>query len=264
MKVLIVDDEPLACSSMVKLCAQHADLDVVAQAESGASAIVAIRALHPDLVLLDIELQDMTGFEVLRALEAEDEGEPQAILVTAHPEHAVRAFEIDVVDYLTKPVDVERFDVAMERARDRQAGMQAAGLREQLAAELRLSLFEPREAIAPPRHLVGERARKVYFIDADKVDYIESDGNYVTIHAHDEHYIARSSVKQLAATLAPLGFVRIERSLLLNLGRVAFAERAGHGRFAFTLQNGARLMSGASYRRAISHEIRQGRLASVV
>ena len=262
MKILIVDDEPLACSRMARLCAQHADLDVVAQAESGAAAIDAIAAHHPDVVLLDIELQDMSGFEVLRAVGASEE-EPGAILITAHPEHAVKAFEIDVIDYLTKPIEPQRFGAAIERARDRCSGKLVPSLRAELAAELRATLGEPGDAPGAPRHLVGEKAHRMYFIDAEKVDYIESDGNYVTIHAGEDRYIARGSIKHLGQGLARLGFVRIERSLLLNLSRVAFAERIGHGKFAFTLRSGCRLASGASYRREILNEMRYGRLVSL-
>ena len=261
MKVLIVDDEPLACSRMARLCAQHADLDVVGQAESGADAIDAIATHHPDVVLLDIELQDMSGFEVLRTFGARDE--PGAILITAHPEHAVKAFEIDVIDYLTKPIEAQRFGAAIERARERCSGKLVSSLRAELAAELRATLGEQGDAPGVLRHLVGEKAHRMYFIDAEKVDYIESDGNYVTIHTGEDRYIARGSIKHLAQVLARPGFVRIERSLLLNLTRVAFAERVGHGKFAFTLHSGSRVVSGAIYRRDILNEMRSGRLVNL-
>ena len=114
---------------------------------------------------------------------------------------------------------------------------------------------------APPIQLVGERQRRMYFIDAEAVDYVESEGNYVLIHVGEDRYISRNSVKNLAVTLAPAGFVRIERSLLVNMRRVDYAERMGHGTFAFTLRSGVRLMSGPTYRKAVVAEIRHGQLS---
>jgi len=260
MKILIVDDEPLARSRLATLCAQQSDLAVVGEADSGAAALDAIREHHPDLVLLDVELQDMTGFDVLDSL---DGAEPLAIMVTAHPEHAARAFDAAAIDYLTKPVDVARFQSAIDRARQRRAGAFSGSLREQVAAEVRAGLLDTADvAVMTPRQLVGEKQRRLYFIDATTVEYIESDGNYVNIHVGDDRYIARNSVKNLSRLLAPTGFVRIERSLLVNLRRVDFAERAGHGVFAFTLKTGRKLLSGATYRRAILDEIRLGQLTS--
>ena len=102
-----------------------------------------------------------------------------------------------------------------------------------------------------PRRLVGEKAHKLYFLETGKVDYIEADGNYVKIHVGENSYISRNTIKRLAETLAPAGFVRIERSLLVNLQHVAFAERLGHGAFALTLTSGRRLTSTPTYRRGI-------------
>jgi two-component system LytT family response regulator len=109
------------------------------------------------------------------------------------------------------------------------------------------------EQTAPrtPRRLLGEKAHRLYFIEIDNVDYIEADGNYVKIHVGENSYISRNTVKHLAETLAPAGFVRIERSKLVNLRRVAFAERIGHGAFALTLADGRRLQSTPTYRKGI-------------
>lgn len=256
MQIVIVDDEPLARSQLARLCGKYPDLDIVAQAESGAAAIQAIRAHRPDLVFLDIELQDMSGFDVLRSFGADEE--PQAIMVTAYPEHALMAFENNAIDYLTKPVDIRRFGTAIERARRRCATVPASGVREGIVSELRASPVG-----APPRQLVGEKANRLYFIDTTTIEYLESDGNYVTIHVDTDHYITRNTLKRLAGALAPLGFVRIERSILLNLRRIAFVERHGDGCYAFTLRGGRRLISSATYRKGILDEIRLGQLAGL-
>jgi two-component system LytT family response regulator len=238
MRIVIVDDEPLARSRLVHLCQEHAGLQVVAQASSGADAIEAIKVHRPDLVLLDVELQDMTGFDVLRSLESR-EG-PLAIMVTAHPEHAMQAFESDAVHYLTKPVDGRRLVSAIGRARSR------------------LSLERSGTAVNSLRQITGEKAQRLYFIDVETIDYVESEANYVALHVEDERYLARNTMKHLAGVLGPLGFVRIERSLLINLRRVAFAERLDRGAFEFTLRNGRRLVSSSTYRKGILEEIRRG------
>lgn len=174
----------------------------------------------------------------------------------------MKAFETAAIDYLTKPVDVWRFGAAIDRARQRHSRRLVAGLRGEIEAEVRAHLGEVRDR-GGPRQLVGEKARRLYFIEPEKVDYIESDGNYVTIHVGDERYISRNSVKHLARRFVPHGFLRIERSLLINLRRVAFAERLGHGLFAFTLANGRHLVSGTTYRRSILNEIRFGQLSGL-
>jgi two-component system LytT family response regulator len=238
MRIVIVDDEPLARSRLVHLCQQHAGLQIVAQAGSGADAIEAIKTHQPDLVLLDVELQDMSGFDVLRSLESR-EG-PLAIMVTAHPEHAMRAFDSNAVHYLTKPVDGRRLGNAIVRARNR------------------LALDRADPAINSLRQITGEKAQRLYFIDVETIDYVESEANYVALHVDDEQYLARNTMKHLADVLGPLGFVRIERSLLINLRRVAFAERLDRGAFVFTLRNGRRLVSSSTYRKVILDEIRRG------
>jgi two-component system LytT family response regulator len=240
MRVVIVDDEPLARSRLVHLCQEHAGVQVVAQAASGADAIEAIKAHRPDLVLLDVELQDMTGFDVLRSLESRDG--PLAIMVTGHPEHAMEAFDSDAVHYLTKPVDGRRLVNAIVRARSR----------------LSLERSGSGAAVSSLRQITGEKAQRLYFIDVETIDYVESEANYVALHVDDERYLARNTMKHLSGVLGPLGFVRIERSLLINLRRVAFAERLDRGAFVFTLRNGRRLVSSSTYRKGILEEIRRG------
>jgi two-component system, LytTR family, response regulator len=238
MRVVIVDDEPLARSRLVHLCQEHAGVQVVAQAASGADAIEAIKAHRPDLVLLDVELQDMTGFDVLRSLESRDG--PLAIMVTGHPEHAMEAFDTGAVHYLAKPVDGRRLVNAIVRARSR------------------LSVERSGSGVNSLRQITGEKAQRLYFLDVETIDYVESEANYVALHVDDERYLARNTMKHLTGVLGPLGFVRIERSLLINLRRVAFAERLDRGAFVFTLRNGRRLVSSSTYRKGIMEEIRRG------
>jgi len=237
LKFLVVDHEAPVRSTLIRLCERCDDVQVIGEAESGGAAIDAAIKGAPDVMLLGVELPDMTGFDVLRAMPTAKR--PLGIMVTTRAEHAVTAFTEGVLDYLVKPVSADRFDRALERARQR---------------------FEPHLRDSPPAHdlygvlgikpklLVGERQHRLYPLDPTKIDYIEADGNYVTIRTGNVEYISRDSIKRLAAELAEIGFVRIERSLLLNTRAVLYAEMAGHGAFAFTLTSGVCLHSSATYR----------------
>jgi two-component system LytT family response regulator len=249
LKFLVVDHEAQVRSTLIRLCERSNDVEVIGEAESGLAAIGAAAKLCPDVMLLDVELPDMTGFEVLRAMPTETR--PLGIMVTTRAEHAVAAFAEGALDYLVKPVNAERFDKALQRVRQR--------FERHIAwVKPTQALREPQQADDPigaaavkPRLLVGERQHRFYPLDPSKIDYIEADGNYVTLRTSNAEYISRDSIKRLAAELAELGFVRIERSLLMNTRAVLYAEMAGHGAFAFTLTSGACLHSSATYRDAI-------------
>jgi two-component system LytT family response regulator len=258
MRVVIADDEPLARSRLARLCEQCGDLDIAAEAASGVEAIQAIQTHRPDLVLLDVELQDMSGFDVLAAL---DGAAPATIMVTAHREHALQAFDVEALDFLTKPVDECRFEAAIDRARQRRPQTLAADWSQQIAAALRAALDGQTRTPNMRTRLLAEKSRCLHFIEPALIECIEADGNYVVVHTDHERYIARSTLKHLSVTLAALGFLRIERSLLINLSRVAFIEKLGGGCYACTLRSGRRLVSSVAYRKEIQQEIRSAQLA---
>lgn len=249
MRFLVVGQDGPGRSALIRHCERSADLKVIGEAEFGAAAIQATRALRPDVLLLNSELPDMSGFDVLRAVRSEPG--PLGIIVAPRTDHAVTAFAEGAFDYLLDPVSSHRFDQAMERARQRLdsigggASAQPHAERSQSIASFDASRFPP------PRFLVGERRHRLYPLELSKIDYIESDGNYVTIRSGGTEYLSRDSIKRLSVALADHGFVRIERSLLVNIGAVAYVELAGHGSYAFTLACGACLYSGVTYRDGI-------------
>jgi two-component system LytT family response regulator len=245
MRVLIVDGEPLARSILLGLC-RATGLEIISQADSGAAALRAIQTHRPDLVLLDAVLPDMSGFELLHSVRGH--AAPIPIIVTAQPQYALKAFEAQVLDYLIKPVRIERFQEAIRRARVR-CEQKDIGARAPLQ-----SAWEASAANETPsqRHMLAcERERRLYLLTLHKIDYIESYGNYVKIWSGASAYISRDSIKELAVRLAAAGFVRIERSLLLNLHCVSYIERLSHGKFAFTLNSGTRLESTPTFRAEI-------------
>jgi two-component system, LytTR family, response regulator len=244
LKILIVDDQAHARDSLIRLCERSDDVQVVGEAACGMAAIDAAGTLNPDIMLLDVELPDMSGFELLRAVGTGVR--PLGIMVSTCPDHAIRAFAEGAIDYFVLPVAAERFDLAMARARHRFNG---AFL--ECDPSTSKSSEPSRTVQASPRFLVGERQRRLYPLDPKSIDYIEADGNYVTLRAGKVEYLSRDSIKRLSMQLAELGFIRIERSLLVNAAAVLYAEAAGHGTFALTLSSGVCLHSSAAYRDSI-------------
>ena len=247
MRTLIVDHEPCVRETLRNLCESDDSIDEVSEAESGVTAIKMIRARRPDLLLLDVELSDMTGFDVLRSLN--DARRPPVIMVTAHEQHAVEAFRIGAIDYLTKPVNADRFATAIKRVHERR---KSALVGAQDPESGLIAANSPRRS--SPVRLIGENSHRLYFLAVDEVDYIESCGNYVLIHVGTRKYIRRDTLKRLAVELRDAEFEWIGRSTLVNLARVAFAERLDHGALAFTLKSGARLISRARVRLEVPRE----------
>jgi DNA-binding LytR/AlgR family response regulator len=243
VKVLIVDDQAPARDSLILLCERSDDIQVVGEAACGEAAIDAAGKLDPDLMLLNVELSDMSGFELLRTMRAGTR--PLGIMVSPCADHAIKAFTEGAIDYLVTPVSAERFDLAMARVRQRcNAALPGYG-------PFTSKSPEPGRQPVSPRFLVGERQRRLYPLDPMAIDYIEADGNYVTLRAGKVEYLSRDSIKRLSTQLAELGFIRIERSLLVNAAAVSYAEVAGHGTFALTLNSGVCLHSSAAYRDSI-------------
>lgn len=244
MKALIVDDQADTRNSMIRLCERRDDVRVVGEAACGAAAIDAAGALNPDIVLLRVELPDMSGFDLLRAVAADIR--PLGILASTYADHATRAFEEGAFDYLVMPVAAERFDRTIARAQ-RRLNCASPGSGRFIPGPPGSGRTSP----DPPRFLVGERLRRLYPLDPQSIDYIKADGNYVTLCVGKEEYLSRDSIKRLALVLGELGFIRIGRSLLVNPTAVAYAEVARHGTFALTLSSGVCLHSSAACRDSI-------------
>lgn len=240
----MVDGRAQARDCLLELCACKNDVQVVGEAASGRAAIDAMETLNPDIVLLDVELPDMSGFEVLRALTTD--ARPLGIMMSNSADHAARAFDEGAFDYLMVPVAAKRFDRAIVRARC--LLNHAVRGNECLPSD---TLGVGVRTLAAPRFLVGERQRKLYPLDPKSIDYVEADGNYVTLRAGKVEYLRRDSIKGLSMQLGRLGFVRIGRSLLVNAAAISYAEVAGHGSFALTLTSGVCLHSSAAYREDI-------------
>jgi two-component system LytT family response regulator len=224
IRVVIADDEPLARRGVRQLLAPHGEMVVVGEGRNGPDTLQALRELSPDLFFLDIQMPEMDGFEVVRA--CGPEGMPPVIFVTAHDHFAVQAFEAHALDYLVKPLVTARFEAALRHFRDRRELMRAAGMAGQLKA-----LLAEKE-----RHEVRERGRLVVPVPGGSVmlpfaeiDWIEADDYYARIHAGARQYLLREPLSSLESRLDATRFVRIHRSVIVQIDRVREFKHAAGG-----------------------------------
>ena len=236
LRVLVVDDEPLARGGVAALVAQDSDLTVVGECGDGASAVEAIRRLHPDLVLLDIQMPELDGLEVLRRLEPGER--PAVIFITAYDEFAVSAFDVHAVDYLVKPFDDARFVEAVARAK--------AAIRGPL----------PRAEAWLSRILVKTGSRVVLVRVAD-IDWIEAADYCVKLHVQGRVHVVRESLQTLESKLDPERFFRIHRSGIVNLDRVTELRPVIKGEHLVTLRDGSRLKLSRGRRRELESRLGQ-------
>ena len=233
IRILIADDEPLARERVRELLGQRSDVTILGEARDGEEAVRMISDTAPDLVLLDVQMPGLDGFEVLAALEPEQT--PAVVFVTAFDEYAVRAFEVRALDYLVKPFHRARFHEALDRAIAKPRDLDA--IRELLAQVQRPSLTR----------FVVRSADEIYFVKAADVLWIESAGNYVKLHVGGGEHIVRTSLRELEKRLDPAIFVRVHRSAVVNLDFIKKLEPYFHGEFVITLKDGSRLTSSRSY-----------------
>jgi two-component system LytT family response regulator len=261
LRVLLVDDEPLARDSLRLILASDPQVEIVGECGDGASAVTAIRALSPDLVFLDVRMPELDGFGVVDAVGPERM--PAVVFVTAYDEHAVRAFEVHALDYVLKPFDDDRLRAALSRAREHLALTRDGALSRRLAALLAgapdASGSRAPDESAPARWLerlqvpVGDRIRLVRVED---VDWIEGAGNYVRVHSGREKHLVRATLAALERELDPRRFVRIHRSAIVNVDRVRELEPYTGGDYIAFLQDGRKLRVSRTYRERLLEDRR--------
>ena len=269
IRTLIVDDEPIARAGIRTLLATEPDITVIGECRDGAEAVARIRADRPDLVFLDVQMPELTGFEVLSSLEPNEL--PATVFVTAYDEFALDAFEASAVDYLLKPFDRERFARALSRARRFLGGDQLAVFRARIASVLGAMTAEgPRPPAAVPETLVSDepdarpaalaersrsgdgrlmiRARgRIAFVAVSEIEWIETSRNHVRVRARGVWHTVREPLTTFATRLDPLQFVRVSRSCIVNLDRVREFRRQSNGQYIVMLADGQRLVASRRY-----------------
>ena len=249
IKTLIVDDEPLARRNLRLLLEQDPQIEIIGECRNGKEAVKAIEASRPDLIFLDIQMPEMDGFDVVEQVGAEL---LQAIVfVTAFDQYALKAFEVHALDYLLKPYDDLRFQQALQRAKSQIETREITKVSKRLIA-----LLEERESRRETAshqkpyltRLMIKLANRVVLLKVDDIDWIEADGNYAKLHVGSKAHLLREKMIDLEAQLDPQKFVRIHRSIIVNLERIKELHPHFNGDYIVVLENGRQLKLSRSRR----------------
>jgi two-component system LytT family response regulator len=238
LRIAIVDDEELARAVVREYLSKRTDVEVVAECANGFEAVKTVSELKPDLLLLDVQMPKLDGFEVLELV-----GRDVAVVfVTAYDQYALRAFDVHAVDYLLKPFDADRLAAALDRVRER------LGRGERLAAREVVAEARPRQA--PAGRVLVRDGPRVHVIPVEKIEYVQAQDDYVSFRCEGKDYLKEQTLADVEASLDPKKFVRIHRSFMLNLDRLARVELDARENRVAILQDGRRLpVSRAGYTR---------------
>jgi two-component system LytT family response regulator len=265
IRVLVTDDEPIARRRIRRFLRAESNVEVIGEASNGREAIEAIRQHNPDLVFLDVQMPDVDGFGVVQALGADQM--PAVIFVTAYDEYALKAFEVNALDYLLKPFDAERFKSAFQRAREHidrvttaQAGRRLKTLLEQVLQDDKVDVNTAAHALlgasgthAAPKNgyldrLMVKSDGRVFFVKVADVDWFEASGNYVRVHVSKTSHLIRETMNGIEASLNPQMFARIHRAVIVNLDRIKELQPWFAGDYVVILRDGRQLKLSRTYR----------------
>ncbi len=242
IRTVIVDDELFARGRIKRVLADEPDVEIIGEYGDGRSALEAIRELKPDLAILDIQMPEMNGFDVVRSLDGD--AMPAVIFVTAYDQYAIQAFELYALDYLLKPFDRKRAKRAVERAREHIRSRERGQLDERL-----LSLVS---GLKPDRkyleRLVIRSTGRIFFLKTDEVDWIEAAGNYLRIHVGRDAHMIRETMNSIEAKLDPDKFIRIHRSTIVNIDSIRELHPMFSGDYSVLLKDGTELALSRNYR----------------
>ena len=245
-RTVVVDDEPLARQTLRVLLSREQDFEVVAECSHGADAVTVIQGERPDVLFLDVQMPEVDGFEVLRRVDAGSV--PAVIFVTAFDRYALQAFEQHALDYLLKPFSDERFSTVLDRTRVR--------LREHSFASMAEGLSDLLSAMAPARRqLVVRDGGRTFVIPHDDIVWIEAEDYCARIHTRTRTILVRDSLRALADSLEPNGFVRVHRSAIVNIPHVRQIEPLTSGDQRLTLSDGTALKVSRTYRASVIQAI---------
>lgn len=246
IRALIVDDEALARSRMRRMLSADPEIEVCGDCRNSREASAFLKSGSVDVVFLDIQMPGESGFDLIKKIGVHKM--PVTVFVTAHDQYAIKAFEVHALDYLTKPIEEDRLTSTIERVKERVAS-KGRGIDEETLRAVLVNLAPGlKTPVQYAKRLLVPDGAKTRFLDVEKIDWIEAADYYVCIHVGPKEFLLRESMKELAATLDPLRFVRIHRSVIVNLEHVQEVFREGRGEGTAILANGQRLrMSPAGW-----------------
>jgi two-component system, LytTR family, response regulator len=241
---LIIDDEKLARDLIVEYLQAHPELELLGECSKGTEAVEKINQLKPDLIFLDVQMPGMNGFDVLDEIDHE----PYIIFTTAYDQHAIKAFEKNAVDYLLKPLDVERFNTAIARA------IRRKGLENNNLDELMESL-RPERKLAYDTHLFVQKSEKLFNLPVDDILFLEASGDYTVITTKSDQYVSSSGIGRLEELLNPDIFFRVHRSTIINIHHLKEIERHFNGALMVRMHNGKTFPVSRTYAKLIRKKV---------
>ena len=251
IRALIVDDEPLARDRIRELLKEHPEVEVTGEARNGQEAIASITNHNPDLIFLDVQMPDLDGFDVLQNLNVKQL--PLIIFVTAYDQHALRAFDVHAVDYLTKPFDRKRFAEAIEQVK-----VFMKGAKQPDTAQILNMLQELRAGSRFLERFAIKNGETVFFVRAEDVDAIEAQGNYVRLNLAGSSHLLRDTLNNIESQINPRMFVRIHRRTIVNIDRIKELQTWARGEYRVVLSTGAHYTLSRGYRQHFEKFIRLG------
>lgn len=241
-RVLVADDEPLARERVRMMIDRRPGYELVAECGDGPTTVDSILTYRPDVLFLDIRMPGLDGFEVLEVLDSVAVP-PAIVFVTAFDAYAVQAFGVGAVDYLLKPFDADRFEQAWSRMEARLSQPDGAPL----DASLRAFLQTLRAEHAYPHRFLVRGPTHLYFVRTEEIEWVDAAANYVRLHAGGRAHMVRDTMKAFVAKLSPSRFVRVHRSIIVNLDHIRRLEPHGHGEYLITLRDGTRVTSSRAH-----------------
>lgn len=251
LRVVVVDDEPLARERIVQLVRATSGLELVGEASNGVEALDLVGAAGPDLLFLDVEMPELAGFDLVAALD--DERLPGLIFVTAYEEYAIRAFDVDAIDYLHKPVTPERFAIAVRRAIGRLHQSRDARMK-----TIRDAALLARAQGAYRTRFAVRRGSTHTFVNVSDVNWIDAVDNYLRLHVGQRVHLVRGTMKDVEQELDPALFIRIHRSAIVNIARIAAVETQAVGGYVVRLADGTRIGTSRQYAAAVRKLVAHG------
>jgi len=253
VRTIIADDERLAREKLRLLLDSESKVEVVAECDDGAQTLSAVRTCRPDLLLLDIEMPGLDGFQVLSELSPREM--PVVVFTSAYDQYAIRAFEAHALDYLLKPFDQARLHQAIERVRSELHKSQSGAITHRILDLLSRVESERQLASEQEQRLVIKARGRVVFLDLDEIDWVEAAANYVRLNVGKESYLLRETISRTSERLNPEHFVRIHRSAIVNARKIKELIPVNSGEYVVVLKSGKELSCSRGYRLALQHLI---------
>lgn len=242
---LIIDDEKLARELLREYLEAYPQIEIIGECSKGTEAVEQINKLKPDLIFLDVQMPGMSGFDVLDEIEHE----PYVIFATAYDQYAIKAFERNAVDYLLKPLDQERFRLALERALKRKT-MEAGNLEDLLG-----SLRHVPQRTSYDSHLFVQKSEKLFNLPVEEIIYLEASGDYTVISTKNDQFVSSSGIGKLEELMNPEIFIRVHRSTIVNVNFMKEIERHFNGGMIVKMQNGKSFPVSRTYAKVIRKKV---------